>query len=141
MSDIIPDPDPSLLPDEPVDKLQSSTYIESAMRRARTDVNTWVYQERTRYADKKWDSKTHDPLIRALRDDPHQESEGRQYLDWIQDYFLRMKQFGLDTPQGRQAAGKALVTLHHMLESAVVAFGRMPNPGHPSGEIQYGKLD
>lgn len=135
MSDM-PDPDPSLLPAEPVNKLDSDAYIESAMRRARTEVNTWLYQERSLYADKKWDSETHNPLVRALAADPHQESEDRQYLDWIQDYFLRAKQFGLDTPQGRQALGKALVTLHHMLECAVVAFGRMPEPGHPSGEIR-----
>lgn len=132
--------DPSLLPDLPPDRLASSAYIDSAMRRARTDINQWLSQERSQYADIKWNADNHDQLIRNLRDDPHQESDGRQYIEWVNDYIQRALLFGLDTPQGRQALGKTCVTLHHMLESCVVAFGPMPKPGVPSGEIQTGEI-
>jgi hypothetical protein len=109
---------------------------EQEMKRARTQVNVWVERERVLYADKKWNDSTHDPLIDDLKENPHQNTDGpRQYLDWIDDYINRAKMFGLDSLQGRQALGKAIVTLHHMLESAVVAFGDMPLAGFPSGEI------
>lgn len=56
-------------------------------------------------------------------------------MDFVGNYLKRAQLFGLDTPQGRQATGKAIVSLLNILEVACELFGPMPLPGFPSGEI------
>ena len=55
---------------------------------------------------------------------------------FLSGYIDRARVLGLDSPAGRQALAKAGVTILDFLEHAVVAFGDMPEPGHPSGEIR-----
>jgi len=111
------------------------TEVKRALSHARTEVNTWLFREREFYADKKWDPEKRANGILRLINDPHQEEE-TYWINFIFNYYKRAQQYGLDTLQGRQALGKALVTMHAMLEASVVAFGSMPKPGVPSGEIK-----
>lgn len=126
-------PDPSSLPTEPVDRLASDGFIDSAMKRARTDVNVWLYRERALYADKKYDDEKRHEGVRLMAT----EGLGGEYWDvFLTNYWSRAKLLDVSTPQGRQALGKLIVTFHAALEAAVVAFGPMPEPGVPSGEIK-----
>lgn len=52
------------------------------------------------------------------------------------NYYGRALIFNVTTELGRQAVGKTIATLMHLLETAVEEHGPMPLPGVPSGEIQ-----
>ena len=54
--------------------------------------------------------------------------------DQIAMYVHRAYTLGLDTPGGRQAAGKAAATAMCFLESVVRVCGPLPIPGVPSGQ-------
>lgn len=96
-------------------------------------VRVWARVERRDYADKKFGPHRAGE-IEKLKADPH-AAEYLHIFNGIGDYLKRAQQFGLDSPQGRQAAGKALITIESLLADSVVAFGPMPKPGLPSGEI------
>lgn len=98
----------------------------------RDHVRTWIIAERALYADAKWsppeNSAAHNAAVR--------EQGPTKWSDWAGNYIKRATMFGLDSPQGRQALGKAVVTLIHVLETAVELYGPMPEPGYPSGEVR-----
>ena len=95
-------------------------------------VNEWLDTEWNEYASVKWaepgaEKAHHDCVV----------GEGpTTWHDWAGNYIKRAAMFGIDTPQGRQALGKAIVTLIHVLETAVEEYGPMPKPGVPSGVIE-----
>ncbi len=92
----------------------------------------WLADERKMYADLKWAEPGAEVAHRACV-----VGEGpTTWHDWAGNYVKRAVMFGLDTPQGRQALGKAIVTLMHVLETAVEEYGPMPRPGVPSGVIE-----
>lgn len=88
-------------------------------------VLSWLYAERQIYQTKKFDydveaAKTHD----------------HDY--WIQQfdsYIQRLPVFGLDTPQGVQAALKLAATSVALCEH-LADLGRLPKPGVSSGIIE-----
>lgn len=112
-----------------------SSQISSRIK-ARSDLRYWISEERTKYADRKYETrgKNRDALIKAMK------TEGMNgiWLVHIQNYIGRANTLGLETLQGRQAMGKAIVTMMHCLETAIEEYGPMPLPGVPSGEISNG---
>lgn len=96
----------------------------------------WIKLERTNYADVgKYapGSPGRVMLIEAMKT----EGFGQTWSNFIYNYLFRAeKQYGLDTQQGRQAMGKAIVSLLHCLETACWVYGDMPRPGMPSGEVE-----
>lgn len=101
--------------------------------RARVLVDRWVRLERMEYADKKW---AENPDNRAEAISRMREADFDWWTDYVQQYLHRSRLLGWETPQGRQALGKTLQTLHHLVETAVLVFGDMPDPGHESGHIE-----
>lgn len=100
---------------------------------ARHDLVAWLLEERAGYADKKYanGTVTRDEFVEDLRNGYGLDA---RWLDFPLNYVQRAKLVGLDTPQGRQAMGKAIATLMHYLETAIVEFGPMPQPGISSSE-------
>lgn len=98
----------------------------------RNDLLNWIKAERENYADQKWSGENRERLVKAMED----EGFGDIWRDFILNYLKRAELFGLDTLQGRQAMGKAIVTMLHCLETAIEIYGTMPQPGFPSGEIR-----
>lgn len=111
---------------------------------AREHVHAWIDYERRTYADLKYAEGK--PIEEALKKDaeqnPRMEADGYQDIDlFISNYLSRVKIFGLDTPSGRQAMGKLIVTLTDHLERAVEIHGPMPMPGVSSGNIHLWEGD
>lgn len=95
------------------------------------EVIYWLAQEKREYAEPKW---SWPDAAKAHRDCVIGEGP-TTWNDWAGNYIKRAVMFGLDSLQGRQALGKTIVTLIHVLETAVEEYGPMPAPGVPSGEI------
>ncbi len=97
----------------------------------RQDIERWLKAERA-YAEAKWEpadaAKAHEDAV--------ERAGATMWDDWAWNYVRRATMFGLDTPQGRQALGKAASTLVHVMETAVDRHGPMPAPGVPSGVIE-----
>lgn len=103
-----------------------------------TQVAKWIQQEREQYAyTRKYarDGQQQSDNRRMIVDAIATGEFGVQLQDFVFNYLKRVQLFGLDTPQGRQALGKAVMTLIDYLETAVDHHGAMPRPGVPSGEI------
>lgn len=104
---------------------------------ARYHVRCWIEKERNDYADTKYGEGT--PQRQRAIDDtgihPHLDDDSDWYV-FITNYLQRVRIFGVDTQQGRQALGKLVVTLLHCLETSVLVYGDMPKPGVSSGEIE-----
>lgn len=113
-----------------------SEHIEEAIAKARNDLTTWVYVERMNYADNKYDAERIARFVLDLANDPHQVNPQGTWADFIHNYIIRAGILGFDSLSGRQALGKAIAALQHLTEGAIVAFGPMPKPGVPSGEVQ-----
>lgn len=99
---------------------------------ARDDIDVWLQAEQKLYAEGKWSEPDAAVAHRAalLGDGP------TTWDGWAGNYLRRAALFGIDTPMGRQALGKTIVTLIHFLETAIDEYGPMPAPGVPSGEIR-----
>ncbi len=95
-------------------------------------VTEWLDEEWNEYASVKWA----DPASAQAHRDCVLLFGPTTWHDWAGNYIKRAVLFGLDTPQGRQALGKAIVTLMHVLETAVEEYGPMPRAGVPSGVIE-----
>ena len=78
-------------------------------------VIAWLASEKRDYAAAKWSwpdaAKAHRDCVVG--------SGPTTWHDWAGNYIKRAAMFGLDTPQGRQALGKTVITLIHVLETAV----------------------
>lgn len=105
------------------------------MRRfaARLNVGSWLAAERS-YGNAKWgEGDNRATAVAHMAGDP----TGEWWRDYVAAYLHRAGVLGLDTPLGRQAWGKAIVTAIHALETALeVHGGELPEPGHPSGEVR-----
>lgn len=99
---------------------------------ANVEVIHWLAQEMHDYARAKWSWPS---AAKAHRDCVVGEGP-TTWHDWAGNYIKRAAMFGLDSPQGRQALGKAIVTLVHVLETVVEEYGPMPRPGVPSGVVE-----
>lgn len=96
-------------------------------------LNAWVREE-TKYAGRKFGHTSRGEHDEAMREE--QIGPDSWWYRQIHQYIDRARLFGLDTPQGRQALAKAMMTMHGAVESSIRVFGPMPQPGVPSGEIQ-----
>lgn len=106
------------------------------VQQSRVEVAGWIARERSAYADagKYKEGSLGRNLIRVyLAGDNASQAAALQF---VFSYLDRAERFGLDTHQGRQALGKAVVAAMHILETAVELHGPMPLPGVPSGDIQ-----
>lgn len=92
----------------------------------------WVTEERAGHAGAKWPAEHQDAITRGENDIP--------WRRWLLQYLDRALLLGLDTPNGKQALGKFVVTAVAMLESVERVHGPLPAPGHPSGEIEEWEL-
>lgn len=101
---------------------------------ARARVMHWIAEERERYADIKYAEGT-EARHKLILETKNYGLDG-EWMVFIGGYLKRAELIGLDTPAGRQALGKAVVTCLHALETAVQAIGDLPKPGVPSGEIE-----
>lgn len=104
---------------------------------AAMNVSTWLATERSEYAQAdKWTRIGEDvrgpvaPLIEKGGD------ATTEALDFVRMYLHRAQQLGIETPNGRQVLGKAIVTAQQALCAAVQYHGPMPAPARPSGEIE-----
>jgi hypothetical protein len=122
------------MPEEPTQDLILKADLATALQQ----VNQWARIERRDYADKKFE-QLRAKEIHIIDTDPHLESSPHIFHG-IGDYMKRAEMFGLDTYQGRQALGKALITIESLLCDAIVAHGPMPRPGFTSGVIQVWDL-
>lgn len=59
----------------------------------------------------------------------------------LNNYLFRAWVMGLNTPGGRQALAKFVATGVGMLESTVLLYGRIPEPGVSSGENLHNLFD
>lgn len=100
----------------------------------RAQLRIWLTRERNTYADAKWDGNFDDRKRAEVRSDPHITDEN-WWMDFLPSYWQRARVLGLDTPQGRQALAKLIVTYCSLLECAIEEFGDLPAPGHSSGNI------
>jgi hypothetical protein len=93
---------------------------------ARMNVAEWIGTERREYADIKYaDTEARHKLILETQN----FGLGGEWMVFAGGYLKRAELQGLDTARGRQALGKAIVTLTHALETAVQYHGPMPKPG------------
>lgn len=104
--------------------------------RARALLRAWIEVERAFYADEtiKYGegTETRDALVEEMR----HNGFGDRHVDLCLQYVKRAQVLGAHTPQGKQAMGKAIVSLMHLLETALVVWNDdMPEPGRPSGDI------
>lgn len=98
------------------------------------NVSSWIAEERRGHADVKYGKGTEaDDLVEKQF---LEEGLGDSALNFIGNYLKRAQLLGVDTPLGKQALGKAIVTCTAYLERAIIHHGPMPKPGLPSGEIQ-----
>lgn len=105
--------------------------------RERLHVRQWVRRERE-YADAKFDDQRigHDEEMRQ-----YGIEEDGFWIRQILQYFDRAQVLGLDNPLGRQAMGKAYMTLGGFLESMVRVYGLLPPGGVPSGELRHDEAE
>lgn len=98
--------------------------------RSRLYLSSWMTAER-QYADAKYPDKS------ALEAHLHSSgiSDTSWYYNFIGNYIRRAQLFTLSTPHGRQAFGKAIITMMDCLEAAIRMYGDMPEGGHTSGEL------
>lgn len=118
------------------DRLEDMTdeEITKELYATRNVIRQWIVDERAGHADDKWRVLEAEKVAELVKD-PHLDNDG-YWLGFVYNYLRRCQLFGMDSPQGRQAMGKLIVTLDALLGSAIVAFGPMPKAGVPSGEIQ-----
>ena len=100
---------------------------------ARPEVMAWIITELREYADKKW-----------TREDKEHTTWDEGVADWhdrfLHEYLHRARLLGYMTPRGQQALMKALVTAFEMCVTMYVGLdGKLPLPGHPSGDIMWGQ--
>lgn len=103
---------------------------------SRQHLDAWVREEK-RYATQKFGTTSrteHDAEMEA-----EQVGKDSWWYRQIHQYIDRARLFGVDTPQGRQALAKAMMTMHGAVESSVRVFGPLPAPGVTSGEISEWK--
>lgn len=103
--------------------------------RAKGMLKAWVEHERSGWANVKISGE----VRRENHIKPVLEKDWETIFNFVGNYIKRAEMFGLDTPKGRQAAGKAVTTLLDFIETSMVAYGGMPEPGLNSGEIREWK--
>lgn len=101
---------------------------------ATKQVADWIEIERRDYAGGIKYAETSVNRTKAIEDMQANGLDG-DWIIFISNYIRRAELLRVETPQGRQALAKAIVTLMHCLETAVQVYGNMPTPGVPSGEI------
>jgi hypothetical protein len=99
---------------------------------AREQVAKWIATERAEYADTKY-SEEAEARHKLILETQNFGLDG-EWMVFIGGYLKRAQLQGLDSLQGRQALGKAIVTCMHALETAVQYHGPMPKPGVSSTE-------
>lgn len=104
------------------------------MTTEREHLGRWIEIERDTYANAKKYGEGMPGRV-ALIESMASEGYNGRWSDYITSYLRRVELFGVDSPQGRQAMGKTITTLMHCLETAILTYGPMPEPGQPSGEI------
>lgn len=95
----------------------------------------WLTRERTQYADVKYEPGGANYMSRLEDMREHGLGPGSTEMTFLTNYLKRAEILGLDTLAGRQAFGKFVVTAMAMLDRIVLAYGDLPEAGHPSGEI------
>jgi hypothetical protein len=109
------------------------TVNESSLVVARDQLALWLASERYAYADVKWHEERRALLKTAMADGGIREDS--EWWGWITQYLRRAQLLGVESPNGRQAFGKFIVTSMSCAEQAIRVFGPMPRPGVPSGEL------
>lgn len=104
--------------------------------KARLHVAKWIAVERVRYADVKYapDSENFEHRLQDIKDNGIGPDSTE--MVFLTNYLKRAELMGVDTPAGRQQFGKFVVTATAMLERIVLAFGEMPKPAVPSGQVE-----
>jgi hypothetical protein len=101
---------------------------------ARSMVAEWIHLERTLYADRKYEPGGENYVARL--NDLKEKGLDSTEIVFLTNYLKRAEMLGIDTPQGRQAFGKFVVTAIAIMERIVLAHGDMPKPGLTTGEIE-----
>lgn len=85
-------------------------------------VLSWLYAERDKYQTSKFDYN-------------NEPTDTDYWIQQFDSYIQRLPLFGLDTPQGIQAACKLAATVVALCEHLAAEHG-LPKPGVPSGTIE-----
>lgn len=88
-------------------------------------VLAWLRAERHEYQTSKFDYE-------AEADKPVE-----YWVQQFDSYIQRLPVFGLDTPQGEQAALKLAATAVALCEHIAERLKGVPKPGLPSGQIEF----
>lgn len=88
----------------------------------------WKGHARTKYGE---GNPGHDVNGEAIKNLDYE-----RMFNFVLNYLKRVELFGLDTPQGKQALGKAATTLVDYVDRTMEIHGAFPMPGLPSGEIE-----
>jgi|GEM_PF-2378152 hypothetical protein len=120
---------PKLLPNAENDGRRSTQHVVEPPESHARQVFVWLARERNYQVSK----------FGTTRDDEHTLQHGLSPDAWwttqLEMYYHRARVLGLEHENGRQALAKYVATGCGMLESVVRSYGRLPNPGVPSGEI------
>jgi hypothetical protein len=103
---------------------------------AAMQLGTWIMQERTKYANFKFDRDGAEAMRHQIileMKDYGLTNESTLYTI-VMNYLGKAMYFGLDSHKGRQQLGKTIVTLMDYLELAIALFGPMPKPGMSSSD-------
>lgn len=99
----------------------------------REQVLLWISQERMQYSDIKYAEES---ANRIMLRNAIQEGDFGKFIDFAFNYIKRVDIYGIaELEKAKQALGKGIVTLMHMLEMVIEYHGDLPKPGVTSGEI------
>lgn len=94
---------------------------------AKMNVAAWIGTERREHGEVKYGEET-EARHKLIVETQNYGLSG-EWMVFVGGYLKRAELQGLDTLRGRQALGKAIVTMIHALETAVEYCGPMPKPG------------
>jgi hypothetical protein len=109
--------------------------IELADSFARHMVARWIRIERDEYANKKYQPGKAEYAARLRDIQENGLNPNSTEMVFLLNYLKRAELLGVETLAGRQAFGKFVVTATAMFERIFLAFGMLPTPGVPSGEV------
>lgn len=106
--------------------------VSFTVERGRAIALEWIKREWRAYANDKF-GDVHAKYADDVK--VHGFGEDSFYYLQVSNYINRMRTYGLDTPNGRQAAMKVATTYIDFLRVMIDVYGPPPEPGHGSGEL------
>jgi len=125
------------VPEVPLTKTVWSVAMEYPLEHPeRGQMLTWLAEELP-YVDSKWDPIGTDDsfIVEGGMSKKGGVGPDSYFFEQVMQYLQRADTLGLDTPQGKQAVGKALGAMTGLVETVIRVYGSLPRGGVASGEI------